>query len=108
MQVTGSNLLNTYRLSIRLFSDGFSLSILYTSDNSLVQKEDVTADGSTPLYQLLEKTLQRPRFMEYSFQSVELLVLSPSTCVPLDYFRREEPFRPSIPTWRLSAWRGAP
>lgn len=92
MQVTGSNLHNTYRLSIRLFSDGFSLSILYTSDNSLVQKEDVTADGSTPLYQLLEKTLQRPCFMEYSFQSVELLVLSPSTCVPLDYFRREEVF----------------
>lgn len=92
MQVTGSNLHNTYRLSIRLFSDGFSLSILYTSDNSLVQKEDVTADGSTPLYQLLEKSLQRPHLMEYTFQSVELLVLSPSTCVPLDYFRREEVF----------------
>ena len=92
MQVTGSNLHNTYRLSIRLFSDGFSLSILYTSDNSLVQKEDVTADGSTPLYQLLEKSLQRPHLTEYTFQSVELLVLSPSTCVPLDYFRREEVF----------------
>ena len=92
MQVTGSNLLNTYRLSIRLFSDGFSLSILYTADNSLVQKEDVIADGSTPLYQLLEKALTRPRLMEYTFQSVELLVLSPSTCVPLEYFRREEVF----------------
>ena len=92
MQVTGSNLLNTYRLSIRLFSDGFSLSILYTADNSLVQKEDVTVDGITPLYQLLEKTLQRPPFTEYSFQNVELLVLSPSTCVPLEYFRREEVF----------------
>ena len=92
MQVTGSNLHNTYRLSIRLFSDGFSLSILYTADNSLVQKEDVTADGITPLYQLLEKTLQRPHLMEYTFQSVELLVLSPSTCIPLEYFRREEVF----------------
>ena len=92
MQVTGSNLHNTYRLSIRLFSDGFSLSILYTSDNSLVQKEDVTADGKTPLYQLLEKTLRRPHLTEYTFQSVELLVLSPSTCVPLEYFRREEVF----------------
>lgn len=92
MQVTGSNLHNTYRLSIRLFSDGFSLSILYISDNSLVQKEDVTADGRTPLYQLLEKALRRPRLMEYTFQEVELLVLSPSTCVPLDYFRREEVF----------------
>jgi hypothetical protein len=30
--------------------------------------------------------------MEYTFQSVELLVLSPSTCVPLEYFRREEVF----------------
>jgi hypothetical protein len=92
MQVTGSNLLNTYRLSIRLFSDGFSLSILYTADNSLVQKEDVTADGQTPLYQLLEKALKRPHLMEYTFQSVELLVLSPSTCIPLEYFRREEVF----------------
>ena len=92
MQVTGSNLHNTYRLSIRLFSDGFSLSILDISDNSLVQKEDVTADGRTPLYQLLEKALRRPRLMEYTFQEVELLVLSPSTCVPLDYFRREEVF----------------
>ena len=92
MQVTGSNLHNTYRLSIRLFSDGFSLSILYISDNSLVQKEDVTADGRTPLYQLLEKALRRPRLMEYTFQEVELLVLSPSTCVPVDYFRREEVF----------------
>ena len=92
MQVTGSNLHNTYRLSIRLFSDGFSLSILYISDNSLVEKEDVTADGRTPLYQLLEKALQRPRLTEYTFQSVELLVLSPSTCVPLEFFRREEVF----------------
>jgi len=92
MQVTGSNLLNTYRLSIRLFSDGFSLSILYAADNSLVQKEDVTADGSTPLYQLLENALKRPHLTEYTFQSVELLVLSPSTCVPLEYFRREEVF----------------
>ena len=92
MQVTGSNLHNTYRLSIRLFSDGFSLSILYSSDNSLVQKEDVTADGTTPLYQLLEKALRRPHLTEYTFQSVELLVLSPSTCVPLEYFRREEVF----------------
>ncbi len=92
MQVTGSNLLNTYRLSIRLFSDGFSLSILFTSDNSLVQKEDVTADGRTPLYQLLEQALKRPHLMEYTFQQVELLVLSPSTCVPLEYFRREEVF----------------
>lgn len=92
MPVTGSNLLHTYRLSIRLFSDGFSLSILYAADNSLVQKEDVTADGSTPLYQLLEKTLQRSPFTEYQFQNVELLVLSPSTCVPLEYFRREEVF----------------
>ena len=92
MQVTGSNLHNTYRLSIRLFSDGFSLSILYTSDNSLVQKEDITADGSAPLYQLLEKALRQPRLTEYTFQSVELMVLSPSTCVPLEYFRREEVF----------------
>lgn len=92
MQVTGSNLHNTYRLSIRLFSDGFSFSVLYASDNSLVQKEDVTADGSTPLYQLLEKALRRPRLAEYEFRSVELLVLSPSTCVPLEYFRREEVF----------------
>ena len=92
MQVTGSNLHNTYRLSIRLFSDGFSLSILYAADNSLVQKEDVTADGRTPLCQLLEKALRRPHFSEYTFQSVELLVLSPSTCVPLEYFRREEVF----------------
>lgn len=92
MPVTGSNLLNTYRLSIRLFSDGFSLSILYAADNSLVQKEDVKADGNTPLYQLLEKALRRPRLTEYTFQSVELLVLSPSTCVPLEYFRREEVF----------------
>ena len=45
-----------------------------------------------PLYQLLEKTLRRPHLMEYTFQSVELLVLSPSTCVPLEYFRREEVF----------------
>lgn len=45
-----------------------------------------------PLYQLLEKTLKRPHLMEYTFQSVELLVLSPSTCVPLEYFRREEVF----------------
>ncbi|MBO7067612.1 MAG: DUF3822 family protein [Bacteroidaceae bacterium] len=92
MQVTGNNLLNTYRLSIRLFSDGFSLSILHTADNSLVQKEDVTADGKTPLYQLLEQVLKRPHLTEYTFQRVELLVLSPSTCVPLEYFRREEVF----------------
>lgn len=45
-----------------------------------------------PLYQLLEKTLRRPHLMEHTFQSVELLVLSPSTCVPLEYFRREEVF----------------
>ena len=92
MPVTGSNLLNTYRLSIRLFSDGFSLSVLYAADNSLMQKEDVVADGSTPLYQMLEKALRRPHLTEYNFLGVELLVLSPTTCVPLEYFRREEVF----------------
>jgi hypothetical protein len=68
------------------------LSILYAADNSLVQKEDVTAEGDTPLYQLLEKALKQPHITKYTFQSVELLVLSPSTCVPLEYFRREEVF----------------
>lgn len=105
MQVTGSNLLNTYRLSIRLFSDGFSLSILYTADNSLVQKEDVTANGSVPLYQLLEKALKHPNLTKYTFQSVELLVLSPSTGVPLEYFRREEVFplyNLTFPTLKVS------
>ena len=92
MQVTGSNQPNTYRLSIRLFSDGFSLSVLYTSDNSLAQKVDVTAEDDTPLHELRGKALRRFDPATYSFQRVELLVLSPSTCVPLEYFRREEVF----------------
>lgn len=85
---TGSNTLNTYRLSIRLHAGGFSFFIHNGLDASLVQQEDFFYEESTPAQVLLERALHRPRIMDYRFSSVELIVLAPTTCIPLEHFRK--------------------
>lgn len=82
--------MNTYRLSIRISADGFSLSIYNVLDGSLLQSIQQNAIQDTPLHTLLDETLRRPRLLDYTFQHVELLADTPSTCVPLEYLRREE------------------
>lgn len=90
MLATGNNPLNTYRLSIRISADGFSLSIYNVLDGALLQSKQQNAVAGTPIHVILEEELRCPRLMGYNFQQVELLADTPSTCVPLECFRREE------------------
>lgn len=77
-------------MSIRISADGFSLSIYNVLDGTLLQSEKQHAVEGTPIHVILDEELRRPRLMGYNFQQVELLADSPSTCVPLECFRREE------------------
>lgn len=90
MLVTGNNSLNTYRLSIRVYPDGFSFFILNGMDGSVIQQDDFKVDDPKTAHEVLADALKRPYLMDYRFAAVELVVASPGVCIPLEYFRREE------------------
>ena len=92
MQVTGSKSLKSYRLSIRVFTGGFSLYTYNSSNGKLVEEEsvEVNQEREEEPQQVLRKALERPRIMDYEYEDVEVMVCSSITRVPLDEFRREE------------------
>lgn len=90
MLETGNKSLNTYRLSIRSFAGGFSFSVVSQLDGSLMRSDEVALAPGDDATEALRAALQRPRLMNYSYSTVELLVDSPSTIVPLELFRRED------------------
>ena len=90
MQVTGSKSLKSYRLSIRVFTDGFSLYTYNLSNGKLLEEESVAVNQEEEPHESLRKALERPRIMDYEYDEVEVMVCSSITRVPLDEFRREE------------------
>ena len=92
MQVTGSKSLKSYRLSIRVFTGGFSLYTYNSSNGKPVEEEsvEVNQEREEEPQQVLRKALERPRIMDYEYEEVEVMVCSSITRVPLDEFRREE------------------
>lgn len=89
MLATGNNPLDTYRMSIRISADGFSLSIYNTTDGSLLQADHTPVAKDIPLHTLLAEALRRPTLASYHFRQVELVADTPCTCVPLEHFSRE-------------------
>ena len=89
MLVTGNNPSNAYRLSIRVFTGGFSLSVYQGGDTSPLEQESVSGSPGELAAQL-RAALARPHYSNYSFQQVEIISCAPSTRIPLERFQREE------------------
>ncbi len=90
MRVTGSKKLSTYRLSIRVSADGFSLYIYKEGESKPAEQQRVPLpDGELP-HTVLERALTRERLMELQYDTVEMVVDSPTTRIPLEEFQRED------------------
>jgi len=98
MQVTGNNSLNTYRLSIRVFTDGFSLFTYTNTQTKPFSEEFFPVADQTQLPAQLEAILSRPHITGHIYEKVEVLACTPTTHIPLDEFRREE----MVPLYRLT------
>lgn len=89
MLVTGNNPSTAYRLSIRVFTGGFSLSTYQGDAEKPLEQEVVTAEP-TEMAAQLTAALSRPRFTNYSYSEVQLIICEASTRIPLEEFRRDE------------------
>jgi len=104
MLETGSKKLYTYRLSIRVAADGFSLSTY--RDGKILQREDTELEAGADLYALLRHALTRPRIMDLRFEEVWLLADTETTLLPLDEFRTSDAvavFRLNFPNANFAA-----
>lgn len=90
MRVTGNKKLNTYRLSIRVSTDGFSLYIYKEGDSKPFEKQHVPVNPGEHPHIALERALTRERLMELQYEEVEMIADSPTTRIPLEEFQREE------------------
>lgn len=90
MLATGNKTLNTYKLSIRAFADGFSFSVVSLLDGTLMREEEMRVEPGDDPAQVLTRILQRPRLTHYNYTAIELQVASPATIIPLDAFHRED------------------
>ncbi len=90
MRVTGSKKLSTYRLSIRFSADGFSLYIYKEGEIKPVEHQHVKLAADELPHTALERALTRERLLELQYDTVEMVVDSPTTRVPLEKFRRDE------------------
>lgn len=90
MRVTGNKKINTYRLSIRVLADGFSLYIYKVGESKPSEHQHVPiAEGESP-HSTLERALTRERLTELQYEEVEMVVDAPATRIPLEEFQREE------------------
>lgn len=90
MRVTGNKRINTYRLSIRVSTDGFSLYIYKEGDSKPFEKQQVPVSPGDYPHIALERALTRERLMELQYDEVEMIVDAPTTRIPLEEFQREE------------------
>lgn len=90
MLVTGSKSLNNYRLSIRVFADGFSFSVVNLFDGKEMRAWKASFEDEKDAVAVLNNALVQPSVTDYEYNDTELIFVSPSTVVPLDSFHREE------------------
>ena len=91
MQVTGNKQIRSYKLSIRVTADGFSLYIYNVGkDGTPLHVEEVRPQQGELPHQALQRALTRPRNMEFNFDEVVLLADTPCTLMPMDEFRKQE------------------
>ncbi len=105
MLATGNNPLHTYRLSIRVSTDGFSFYTYNVLDGKLLQTQHIDSSDASPLQVRLEEELRKTRLLGYDFKQVDIHADTPCTCVPLEHFRREEMtsvYRLTFPTTKAS------
>ncbi|MBQ2457676.1 MAG: DUF3822 family protein, partial [Bacteroidaceae bacterium] len=79
MRVTGNKRINTYRLSIRVSTDGFSLYIYKEGDSKPFEKQQVPVSPGDYPHIALERALTRERLMELQYDEVEMIVDAPTT-----------------------------
>lgn len=89
MLATGSKSLNTYRLSIRVFADGFSFSVVNLFDGKEMRAWQTAFSDEREAAQVLNEALNQPTTNDYEYADTELIFVSPTTIVPLDSFHRE-------------------
>lgn len=90
MQVTGNKTSQSYSLSIRLRTDGFSFFLNNPSSFSFLQKEDYTVTADKAYAQRLQQALQTSALTQKELSDVHVLTCTPATRIPLDYFRKDE------------------
>lgn len=89
MAVIGtSNIIAPHRLSIRLRADGFSFLTLTVPTGEVWRSEDFCLREGEPLVDTLAKALDNINPRDY--ESVETVLNTPSTRIPLEEFRRDE------------------
>lgn len=90
MQVTGNKTSQSYSLSIRLRTDGFSFYLNNPSQLSFIQKEDYAVAPGATYADVLQQALQTSPLTRKVPATVYVQVCTPATRVPLDYFRKDE------------------
>ena len=90
MLATGSSTLTSYRLSIRFGADGFSFSVGNILDGSVVQNDRFPVSEPSEIAEVLRQALRKPYLMDYRFQSVELIVDTQATLIPLEHFSKSD------------------
>ena len=90
MPATGNKSFTSFRLSIRLASDGLSFSVLNTFGGQTVQTDRFPVHAPEEVADVLRQALQKPYLMDYHFQSVEVEADTPTTIVPLEHFNRSD------------------
>ncbi len=90
MPATGSSGYHTQSLSIRLQADGFSFFVCDQHTNILVRGEHFSLAEGELLSDRLLLELSRPDYSHRALSQAYVLLTGPSTCVPLEEFRRDE------------------
>lgn len=100
MLETGNNISSSQHLSIRIFADGFSFYI-HTTDQRLIgsrsftwtkdkQEDGLQKPDDRAQANRLQQVLADNKILPSAFSSVNILMATPSTRIPLDGFRKEE------------------
>ncbi len=90
MRVTGNKPLVTYKLSIHIFADGQFVYIHDGGSNKVLWKEKVPVSTDEESALALHQTLQQPRLQNMNFISVDIISHFPTTCIPLEFFRKDD------------------
>ncbi len=92
MQATGSNSpQTTYRLSIHVLVDGFSVSVSDSSGRQVWQAgQPMPGADSLARAAALRAALQDGRVTSHTYTQVEVVSHAPSTYVPVELFRRSD------------------
>ncbi len=93
MRVTGNKSLVTYKLSIHIYADGQFFYIHDAASDKVLRKEHVPLSDSEDSDVTLHRTLLQPQLQKTDFSFVEIVCHTPTTCIPLEFFQKEDMLR---------------